>query len=232
MFSTQHSLSLFLMNADGTNQKPLKTYKVENTEYIQQGSYPTWSPDGEKIAFHITNQFIPPQVYLYDFESDTVTSLLDPNLGGDRAVWSQDGSRLAFRSKRDYQSEGEKGQDIYELEISTGEIRRITTDGLVRRFTYDPNNDTYLIEKNSSPYEWYTLDVVTLDTVENELESLNLPLDPTDVYYHNWTTNGSYMIIYHKKEEVNSYSVYDYQNDELIELNIPLNLNVGTIDIR
>lgn len=228
--STVHTLSLYIINADGTNQRPLKTYIIGDHELPQQGISPSWSPDGEKIVFYLYAGQTPSSVWIYDFEMDSVVQIIGSTYEGFNPIWNHDGSRIAFLSDKDLPVEDRLGKDLFDISPLGEDIRRITTDGMVRRFRYDPNNRTYVIERNLPPYEWYTLNSVTLDTLENELQSLNLPLDLANIYSHKWTWNGSYLILSHRKDGIYSYYAYDYTNSKLIKLPIPL--NVWAIDIK
>ena len=56
---------------------------------ITRGSWPTWSPDGKRIAFHRDAH-----VYLMDADGSNEVALVD----GGFAAWSPDGRRIAFTS--------------------------------------------------------------------------------------------------------------------------------------
>ena len=81
---------IFVMNADGSNQRRLT--QLRNVHIL---SRPAWSPDGTKLAFvgpHIGDYFA--QVYVVNADGSSPRPVgrgVDP-------AWSPDGSKLAFTS--------------------------------------------------------------------------------------------------------------------------------------
>jgi pimeloyl-ACP methyl ester carboxylesterase len=88
--------TVHLMNADGTGKQPL-TY--------HEGSYPTWSPDGQRIAFS-SSRHGESQIFVLDVAAgeSSAQMLTDEGINWEPA-WSPDGTRIAFGSKRDGNSE-------------------------------------------------------------------------------------------------------------------------------
>jgi TolB protein len=81
---------VYLMNADGTNPRPL---------VAAESRWPSWSPDGMKIAFmHFKESALPPELHTLDLLSQTET-VLDTTIPFDgRIAWSPYGQEILFTS--------------------------------------------------------------------------------------------------------------------------------------
>ena len=82
------------MDADGKNI----------TQLTQNGrnGYPSWSPDGQRIAFASDRdgENFHFQIYVMDADGKNITQLTQNGRNLDTA-WSPDGQRIAFVSNRD-----------------------------------------------------------------------------------------------------------------------------------
>jgi Tol biopolymer transport system component len=81
-----------------------------------QGRAPTWSPDGQRLAFesnrdHVFGLYA---IFLINRDGTGLVRLTDPMLNADHPVWSPDGRRLAF-SGRALWWQQERGIAIIEL---------------------------------------------------------------------------------------------------------------------
>ena len=61
------------------------------------GSHPTWSPDGERIAFIGSNG----EPYVVNVDGTGLTRLTELPGDGNRPAWSPDGARHAVRQSED-----------------------------------------------------------------------------------------------------------------------------------
>jgi TolB protein len=105
---------LSIMNADGSGQ-----HRVPNAD---GGEYPTWSPDGKRIAF---NSNLTGEHVMYTVDPDG-SNLVDLSAVGEgwQVDWSPDGSSIIFASGRDQTADGY--DDIYVMRPDGSNIRRLT----------------------------------------------------------------------------------------------------------
>lgn len=104
----------------------------------------SWSPDGKDIAF-IGQTSSETDVYIYNIESKQVTNITNDIFSDLNLCWSNDGSKIFFSSDRDnylktdlttdsvkIKNHNYSQTDIYSVELSTKEIKRITNTPVSR----------------------------------------------------------------------------------------------------
>jgi TolB protein len=107
---------LSIMNADGSGQ-----HRVPNTD---GGEYPSWSPDGERIAFN-SNLSGDHVMYIVDVDGSNVVDLSGAGEGW-QVDWSPDGGSILFTSERDHP---DHYTDIYVMRPDGSGVERLTNDG-------------------------------------------------------------------------------------------------------
>lgn len=112
--------SLFLMNPGGTDVIQLTAEREEVRDEA-----PSWSPDGKQLVFTRNNK-----IWILDLDSKEEQELAMPNLEDILCYyprWSPDGKKIAFIG------EDILDQDIYVMDLQTGEVTAITDDGNFKR---------------------------------------------------------------------------------------------------
>ena len=104
---------LSIMNADGSGQ-----HRVPNTD---GGEYPTWSPDGERIAFN-SNLSGDHVMYIVHIDGSHVVDLSGVGEGW-QVDWSPDGRSILFTSERDHP---DHYTDIYVMRPDGSGVQRLT----------------------------------------------------------------------------------------------------------
>ena len=111
--------AIYVMDADGKNQTQL-------TDYTLSAWDPSWSPDGQRIAFYapsLRDGYW--QIYVMDADGKNQTRLTDHPATDWNPSWSPDGQRIAFSSNRivfDSNRDGNRDgnyddYDIYVLDL-------------------------------------------------------------------------------------------------------------------
>lgn len=111
------SMNLYIMNADGSNQR-----QITHTEGVYNGG-PFFSPDGTKVIFRADRQrrdFL--QIYLIDLVTGQEIQLTDNNAVNWAPYWHPDGDKIAFTTSL----HGHDRYEVYLMHIETGALNRIT----------------------------------------------------------------------------------------------------------
>ncbi len=106
---------VYVMNADGTDQKRLTTRIVPENG-------PEWSPDGKTIAFWSGDASGNDQIYLVNADGTQLRQITWGPGGNEAPTWSPDGAMLAFASRR----LGNK--NIYVIKADGSGQEQLTTD--------------------------------------------------------------------------------------------------------
>ena len=108
---------IWLMNADGSNQRPL--FVNVNGRAV---AYPVFSPDGSKIAFQMDSATTSYLIYVINADGTGMRQLTFGPSDDQGPVFSPDGTKIAFFSYR------LKPVEIYEMNTDGTNQQRITHD--------------------------------------------------------------------------------------------------------
>lgn len=109
------STDIYLMNSDGSDQRKMDI----PAELVAQG-FPSWSPDGQKIAFDATTDGSHFNIYTVNKDGTGLTKITDDLSLNTQASWSRDGTKIAFTSNRD----GDR--EIYVMNSNGTNAKRLT----------------------------------------------------------------------------------------------------------
>jgi Tol biopolymer transport system component len=144
--SSSNGFSLYLMNADGSNMRPMN--EPQSSHIPTPGNNARWSPDGSRIVF---DRCVSCQVgtnvelFLYEFTIDSVIQITNTDfpVSNSFPTWSPDGAHIAYITDRDYVDADTMRfrQDLYLFNSNGSNLKRITTTGFARNPVWNPNGE-------------------------------------------------------------------------------------------
>jgi len=115
------------------------------------GEYPTWSPDGTRIAFS-TARDGNYEIYVMNVDSTKQTRLTDNPAYDMSPAWSPDGTHIAFDTQRDHFPPVEVGIgpefEIHVMNSDGSGDMRLTNNTLEDRFPAWGSNETIVFSQN------------------------------------------------------------------------------------
>jgi Tol biopolymer transport system component len=181
--ATTSTASISVMNADGSNKKVVFSDK-EGAAFV-----PTWSPDGQWIAFGFGGFFgarrtKPAKLMMVRADGsqqskDLTTGL--PNSGF--PTWSPDGKRIVYRVWGD----GEYG--LREMNLADGSVKTLTTE--FDNFpAFSPSGDLITFTRRSAKTDDY--DIFTMRPDGTDIKQLTNA--PGNDSHSSWSPDGKYIL--------------------------------------
>jgi dipeptidyl aminopeptidase/acylaminoacyl peptidase len=120
-----------------TNNSIIYTINPDGSELLQLtpfgngflDRYPSWSPDGTKIAFGRSTSMVQSQIYVMNADGTNPVRITNNAFGDSQPTWSPDGTKIAFVSSRDGNDE------IYVMNADGSNQTRLTNNA---SFDWDP----------------------------------------------------------------------------------------------
>jgi Tol biopolymer transport system component len=205
------NFEIYTMSEDGSDQTRL-------TEEDANDFDPSWSPDGDKIAFvSFRDGSNNMEIYVMDADGSDQTRLTDNDDALDREPsWSPDSDKIAFVSDRDLigipPDEIGDANAIYSMDADDGDDVTMLTDNdvpLGSRPTWSPDGEKIAF--------------VSFRDGDNEIYSMNAD-DGSDVtmlteheanhLYPTWSPDGEKIAFSSNREGGENYEIYDMNADD------------------
>ncbi|MDD5699706.1 MAG: DUF5050 domain-containing protein [Candidatus Nanoarchaeia archaeon] len=134
---------IYIMNADGSNQ-------VNLTNNPAQDFDPSWSPDGNKIAYVSGTTLGNSEIWIMDSDGSNRTRITYNDLNEGNPVWSPDGNRMAYCMNKDWNSSNFGwNYEIYTMDIDGTDQTNLTNDIADDRSpAWSPNGDKIAFTSN------------------------------------------------------------------------------------
>jgi Tol biopolymer transport system component len=199
---------IYVMNADGSNPRRL-------THWRQWDGYPTWSPDGTRIAY-----------YSYLGNKDWVIKVIDVDGGEPRQLtdngicdgaphWSPDGSRIAYSS--DAECAGDH-REIYVMNADGSEQQNLTQDPADDfGFSWSPDGRQMAFTSDrDGNFEIYLLDIAQAEQGSGDPQRLtdNLAQD----YMPAWSPDGTQIALVSDRDGNDEIYLMDVDGDNVQRL--------------
>jgi Tol biopolymer transport system component len=180
--ATTATASISVMNADGSNKKVVFSDK-DGAAFV-----PTWSPDGQWIAFGFGGFFgarrtKPAKLMMVRADGSQSKDLTKglPNSGF--PTWSPDGKRIVYR----VWGEGDFG--LREMNLDDGSVKTLTTE-LDNFPAFSPSGDAITFTRRSATTDDY--DIFTMSPDGTHIKQLTTT--PGNDSHSSWSPDGKYIL--------------------------------------
>lgn len=217
---------LYLMNADGTNQRRLPSPLADD----QVGA--RWSPDGEWILFHsnpVVDGLARFDIFKIRPDGSDLTNLTNTAGNNFMGDWSPDGQRIVFVSQRD------GNRELYVMNADGSNQMRLTEGGWensLPRWSPDGQRIAFESNRGGTAYGIFTIDAPSSQNAGQSLESTVQPLNRPG--FNNSTpdwVDGDWLYIASDRDSTNliNWEIYLLKADGS-DATLRLTENVGISD--
>jgi len=142
------SFDIYVMNADGTGTRALTSTKEDD-------AHPTWSPDGERIAFARAG---PGDIYVMSADGSGARRISDPLVQEAEPAWSPDGAWIAYIRR----TPGTSVREVWLARPDGSERHALTSEGAkayTPAWSPDSGRIVFTSDQDGEVFELYTVGI-------------------------------------------------------------------------
>ena len=194
---------IYVMDNEGGNPQNL-------TNDPNDDSYPSWSPDGKRIAF-VSDRDGNYEIYVMDNDGNNLQRLTNNPNNDWSPSWSPDGRRIAFMSKRagHFIGEGGPSYEIYVIDADGGNEQRLTNN---RKGDFSPSwspDGKWIAFSADRKGDGVNHEIYVMDADGNNLQRLtNNRVNDAEP---SWSPDGKRIVFSSKRD--GNYEIYVMDND-------------------
>lgn len=174
--------------------------------------YPTWSPDGQYVAF-MSSRDSNYEIYRMDMFGQQVDNLTNKDVSEDvNGVWSPDGTQILFSSNRI-----RGNSDIFLLNVENETVEQLT---------YDDNYDGFAAWSPDGTQILYTTardgntEIYRMDVARGESSNVNLTQHPSSDNAPSWSPDGRYIVFFSDRNGNNDIFVMNADGSDPVNLTL------------
>jgi len=198
------------MNADGSNP-------IRLTDNPADDGGPSWSPDGQKIAF-ISVRDGNIEIYTMNTDGSNQTRLTENSAEDGPPSWSPDGTRIVFDSNRD------GNYEIYTMNADGSNQTRLTDNPAIElNPSWSPDGTRIVFDSNRyGNFEIYTMNADGSD-------QSRLTKEPANDLFPSWSPDGTKIVFTSDRDFDDEVYVMDADGSNPVNLtnNAPVNKTYG-----
>jgi TolB protein len=194
---------LVLIDADGQNPKEL-------TDTKSNASYPTWSPDGKKVAFSSDRDGGRMQVFVMGADGTNVKQLTTEEREARVPSWSADGKKVAYCRRGQF-----GGSDVVVVDAADGKNPAVIGDGDAWDPAFSPDGKQ-LAFVSTRDNGWFKLYAMSADG-ENATKLVDSG-NNLGFAYPAWTPDGKRIAFAHLVKGALEVHVVDADGKNLTKL--------------
>jgi Tol biopolymer transport system component len=204
-FMASVETDLIIMDRDGTNAKNI-TLDTYASEY-----FPSWSPRGDRIAFHSNVGSEKYDIYLRSVDGTGLKRLTTDPSNDTQAAWSPSGDQIAFTSDRNSEQPGQF--HIFVMNSDGSNQNQLTTGDKSNNLPAWSPDGSRIAFSSDRDGDW---EIYIMDTNGSNL--VQLTNDPADDSQPSWSPDGKQLAFMSDRDGDFDIYIMDVDGANVVQL--------------